>query len=102
VALGAGTVYVLQVGRIERPLRPPGNPLEVGMVAFEIARRHRFAADMASLPPEVTVHVLPSGSEPRTARAELDPRSYRRTGAVRGRIERAYDASMRYLASASG
>ncbi|HSP38002.1 MAG TPA: patatin-like phospholipase family protein [Frankiaceae bacterium] len=97
VALGAGTIYVLQVGRIEQRLRPPGNPLEVGMVAFEIARRHRFAADMASLPAEVTVHVLPSGSEPRSPRAELDPRNYRRTGGVTGRIERAYDASMRYL-----
>ena len=47
VTLGARTVYVLQVGRIERPLRPPRRPWEVGLVAFEVARRHRFAADMA-------------------------------------------------------
>ena len=48
VALGARTLYVLQVGRIERPLAPPQRPWEVGLVAFEIARRHRFATDMAS------------------------------------------------------
>jgi hypothetical protein len=30
-------------------------------VAFEIARRHRFAADMARLPDDVVVHVLPTG-----------------------------------------
>ena len=39
VALGARTVYVLHVGRIERPLQPPSRPWEVAMVAFEIARR---------------------------------------------------------------
>lgn len=97
VALGARTIYVLQVGRIEKSLRPPRNPLEVGMVAFEIARRHRFAADLASLPDGVAVHVLPSGSEPPTTRAELDPRRYGRVAGGRERLERAYDASMRYL-----
>lgn len=97
VALGARTIYVLQVGRIERPLQPPHNPLEVGMVAFEIARRHRFAADMASLPAGVAVHVLPTGSEPRSPRDELDPRNYRRGTGVRERVERAYEASSQYL-----
>jgi NTE family protein len=101
VALGASTVYVLQVGRIERPLAVPRNPLDVGLVAFEIARRHRFAADMAALPPEVVVHVLPTGSEPRSPRGELDPRSYRRTGGLRGRIERARAATADYLALAT-
>src|SRR3954447_1183969 len=75
VGLGARTIYVLQVGRIERPLVAPSNPLDVGMVAFEIARRHRFAADMASLPADVDVHVLPTGSEPRSSSAELNPRN---------------------------
>ena len=42
VALGARTIYVLQVGRLERPLQPPRWPWEVGLVAFEVARRHRF------------------------------------------------------------
>src|SRR4051812_31932372 len=61
VALGADEIYVLHVGGIDRPLRPPTWPWEVGLVAFEIARRHRFSADLAALPPGVTVHVLPSG-----------------------------------------
>ena len=65
VALGATTLYVLQVGRIEQPLAAPQRPWEVGLVAFEVARRHRFAADMASLPPGVAVHVLPTGAPER-------------------------------------
>src|SRR3954447_25670817 len=97
VALGARTIYVLQVGRIERPLQPPRNPLDVGLVAFEIARRHRFAADMESLPCGVAVHVLPTGSEARSPRSELDPRQYRRSTGLRERIDRAHEASSRYL-----
>ena len=46
VALGASVVYVLQVGRIESPLAVPRRPWEVGVVAFEIARRHRFHEEM--------------------------------------------------------
>ena len=61
VELGAKEIYVLHVGRIERPLTAPKNPWQVGMVAFEIARRHRFARDLASLPKGVIAHVLPSG-----------------------------------------
>jgi NTE family protein len=102
VQLGARTVYVLQVGRIERPLEVPTRPSEVGLVAFEIARRHRFATDMASLPPHVTAHVLPSGGV-----ADLSRRGdlrqqlrYRDFGSIRDRIERAYEASRDYLAAA--
>src|ERR1700728_3728595 len=61
VALGATTVYVLQVGRIESPLQVPTRPWEVGLVAFEIARRDRFHEEMYSLPDGVRVHVLPTG-----------------------------------------
>jgi NTE family protein len=53
VALGADTVYVLHVGRIDRPLRPPAQPWEVATVAFEIARRHRFAADFSAVPARI-------------------------------------------------
>ncbi len=42
VQLGATRVFVLQVGRIDRPLTPPRRPWEVARVSFEIARRHRF------------------------------------------------------------
>ena len=60
---GAGTVHVLQVGRIEEPLRAPRWPHEVAMVAFEIARRRSFSAAMASVADDVEVHVLPTGGQ---------------------------------------
>lgn len=93
VELGATTVWVLQVGRIETPLEPPRRPWEVGLVAFEIARRHRFAADMARLPDGVTVHVLPSG-ERSSALSQLRYRDTRRAGR---RVDVAYEASRAYL-----
>ena len=98
VALGARTVWVMQVGRVEKPLRPPRLPWEVAVVAFEIARRHRFATDLATLPDDVTVHVLPTGDTPGEGVPEglrqLRYRDARRTGE---RVRRAYDASRRYL-----
>ena len=94
VALGAGTVYVLHVGRIDRPLRPPTRPWEVGTVAFEIARRHRFAADLAALPEGVTVHVLPAGDRPPSGTANL---RYRDFSGVAARIDGAHAAASEYL-----
>jgi NTE family protein len=99
VKLGARTVYVLHVGRIERPLEPPRRPWEVGLVAFEIARRYRFAEDMAALPPEVTVHVLPAGTNGKGRGAELSQLRYRDVSHIDEHIERAYAASAAYLAS---
>jgi NTE family protein len=98
VKLGARTVYVLHVGRIERPLEVPRRPWEVGLVAFEIARRHRFAEEMASLPPEVTVHVLPAGVEGQARGADRSQLRYRDVSRVDDYIERAYAASAAYLA----
>jgi NTE family protein len=94
VELGAKTVFVLQVGRTERPLRPPRRPWEVALVAFEVARRHRFARELLEAPPEVAVHVLPTGGG---STRDDSPLSYRRMSATRGRIERAYTASSQYL-----
>ena len=98
VALGATTVYVLQVGRVEQPLSPPRLPWEVGLVAFEIARRHRYASDMANVPVDVTVHVLPVGDEPPRydSRASL---RYRDMTAVGRRVDSAYEATSAYLAA---
>jgi NTE family protein len=93
VALGADTVFVLHVGRIEQPLTVPTWPWEVAIVAFEIARRHRFAADMAAVPEGVTVHVLPAG-DVRSPSANL---RYRDTQRVRERITSAYEASRAFL-----
>jgi NTE family protein len=95
VNLGASVVYVLQVGRIEHPLTAPERPWEVANVAFEIARRHRFAADMAALPDDVEVHVLPSG----TNGEALSRLAYRSFDQVKARIERARAATSAYLTS---
>lgn len=99
VGLGARTLYVLQVGRIERPLNPPRRPWEVGLVAFEIARRHRFATDMASLPDGVTAHLLPTGVDGPDLRTQL---RYRDTAAIGDRIETSHAATAAYLKDLSG
>ena len=96
VELGARTIYVLQVGRIEQPLTAPTRPWEVALVAFEIARRHRFAADMARLPDDVVVHVLPTGDEVPEGLKALRYRDTRRVGQ---RVERAHAATAAYLAA---
>jgi NTE family protein len=102
VALGATRVYVLQVGRIERPLEPPRRPWDVAVVAFEIARRHRFAADMAAVPPGVTVHVLPTGDVELPRPTDLSALRYRDTARVVERIDLAYEASTAYLVEQEG
>ena len=94
VALGADTIFVLHVGRIDHPLTPPTGPWEVAQVAFEIARRHRFAADLAALPPGVTVHVLPSGNPAPPGAANL---RYRDFSGVPARIDQAYRAARGHL-----
>lgn len=100
VALGVRDVYVLHVGRIERPLTVPRRPWEVGLVAFEIARRHRFHEEMAALPDGVRVHVLPAGGDRRPP--DLSQLRYRDRSNVRASIERAYTASAGYLAERVG
>lgn len=94
VECGATEIFVLQVGRVDRPLSPPRRPWEVARVSFEIARRHRFIREMAALPDHVTAHVLPTG-----ARSAKDDSllAYRDFSAVRRRIESAYEASTGYL-----
>jgi NTE family protein len=97
IELGARRVFVLHVGRIDQPLRPPQRPWEVALVAFEIARRHRYARDLAAVPADVEVHVLPlgGGGAPRwDSRAAL---RYRDVEGTRDRITAAYRASADYL-----
>src|SRR5215218_4243435 len=98
VALGATEIYVLHVGRIERGLEPPRWPWEVGLVAFEIARRHRFFGDMAALPGDVEAHVMPTGQEEAPRFTDLSQFKYRDTSRIAGHIGRAYEASKEYLA----
>ena len=97
VELGAKEIYVLHVGRIERPLTPPKTPVQVALVAFEIARRHRFARDLATLPDGVVAHVLPTGEPVRPTRAQLSELNYRDFKAVARRIDGAHRATAAYL-----
>ncbi|NNU28102.1 patatin-like phospholipase family protein [Isoptericola sediminis] len=96
VRRGATTVYVLQVGRIEEPLSAPRSPSDVAKVAFEISRRHRFHRELADVPADVTVHVLPSGG---SLPGDEKVRAYKRLDATRHRIERSYDRTRTYLAA---
>jgi NTE family protein len=93
VQLGADRVFVLQVGRVDRPLAAPRKPWEVARVSFEIARRHRFVREMNELPEGVVAHVLPAAGSAK----DDSPLAYRDTTQVARRIEAAYDASAAYL-----
>lgn len=95
VELGAEAIYVLQVGRIEAPLRPPERLHEAALISFEIARRHRFAADVRNLPDGIDFHLLPSGNP-----VKFDDRrqlKWRNTGDSAELITGAYEASSSYL-----
>jgi NTE family protein len=94
VEQGADRVFVLQVGRVDRPLTAPRKPWDVARVSFEIARRHRFNREMAELPEHVTAHVLPTGGAGPKDDNLLSYRDFR--GVVR-RIDAAYRASVTYL-----
>lgn len=93
VAEGAERVFVLQVGRIDRPLTVPRRPWDVARVSFEIARRHRFVREMDELPDGVVAHVLPAGGSTK----DDSPLAYRDFARVQARIGAAYDASRAYL-----
>jgi len=100
VELRAETIYVLHVGRLDRPLEPPRWPWEVGLVAFEIARRHRFLGDLERLPEDVTVHVLPTGQPDPPRYNALSQLRYRSTSHIGGAIARAHEATATYLDTA--
>jgi NTE family protein len=99
VTLGASRIYVLQVGRLEQPLKPPRWPWEVGLVAFEVARRHRFAHDLHSLPADIELHVLPTGGSAAPAYNDVSGqlRLARIARTVEQQIDSAYQASRQYL-----
>ncbi|MBE3001552.1 patatin-like phospholipase family protein [Nocardiopsis sp. HNM0947] len=91
---GARTVYVLHVGRVDEPLTAPTTPVETARVAFEIARRHRWARDLAELPDHVDLHVLPTGG---ALDGDQNLGSYKRMGTTPTRIDRAHRATRAYL-----
>lgn len=95
VRLGADVVYVLQVGRVEAPLRPPQKLYEAALISFEIARRHTFAAAMSEIPEDVSVHLLPSGNP--VMFDDWRQLKWRDTGGTAELMDGAYEASMAYL-----
>ncbi|QIG46190.1 patatin-like phospholipase family protein [Nocardioides anomalus] len=94
VQLGATQVFVLQVGRLDRPLQPPKRPWEVARVSFEIARRHRFVRELAELPDGVECHVLPAKGTSAKDDTLLGSRDF---SSVQRRIDATYDAARAYL-----
>ncbi len=94
VQLGASRVFVLQVGRIDRPLTVPRRPWEVARVSFEIARRHRFNRELEELPASVEAHVLPARGTSAKDDSLLGSRDF---SGVQQRIDETYAASVAYL-----
>jgi NTE family protein len=97
VFLGAGEIYILHVGRIDQPLAVPRRLRDVAMVAFEIARRHRFVRELASVPAGVVVHVLPTGDPDPARYNDLSQLRYRAFRGGDRRIANAYAATAEYL-----
>ncbi|HEY8526084.1 MAG TPA: patatin-like phospholipase family protein [Acidimicrobiales bacterium] len=87
VERGAATIYILQVGSFLRARRDPRRPLDMAVQAYWVARHHRFKREIEALPPDVEVHVLPTGETPRvrfndfTHSATLIARAYEATAA---------------------
>jgi NTE family protein len=94
VALGASRVFVLQVGRVDRPLTVPTRPWEVARVSFEVARRHRFTRELAEIPDDVEAHVLPAAG---TSAKDDSMLAFRDFSSVQRRIDASYDAALAYL-----
>jgi NTE family protein len=95
VELGAKEIYVLQVGRIESPLRPPQRLHEAALISFEIARRHTYHAAVANLPEGIAFHLLPSGNP--VAFDDTRQLKWRDVSTTVGLIDGAYAASIAYL-----
>jgi NTE family protein len=94
---GAEEIYVLHAGRIEQPLAVPKNIRDVGFVAFEVARRHRFVRDLVAVPQGVVVHVLPTGDPSPGRYNDLSQLRFRDFSRIDRRIAFAYAATAEYL-----
>ena len=95
IQLGAEVIYVLQVGRIEAPLRPPERLHESALIAFEIARRHMFARALKAMPDDIELHLLPSGNP-----VAFDDRrqiKWKDTSNMAELVDGAYEATQKYL-----
>ncbi len=62
VDLGATRIFILQVGGVDRPRPDPRRPIDMALLAYWIARRHRLLEDLARIPDDVEVVILPHGN----------------------------------------
>lgn len=86
---GFERIVVLHVGNFERPRPAPKRPIDVLLQSFSIARNYRFADDLARVPEQVDVVVLPG----------IDPGPVKRTDFSRAAelIERAHASTAAFL-----
>ena len=68
-------------------------------MSFEIARRHRFAREMAELPDDVEAHVLPARGTSTKDDSLFGNRDF---AGVQQRIDDTYAATAEYLDGLSG
>jgi NTE family protein len=90
VELGARTIYVLQVSGFARPRPEPRRPLDVAIQSYWIARHHRFKRELEAVPPDIEVHLLPTGQTP-----TMRYNDFTRSAEL---MSLAYEASSDYLA----
>jgi len=64
VELEADRIFVLHVGSWDRPRPEPKRPIDMAMYAYWLARRSRFQRDLAAIPSDIEVLVLPPGETP--------------------------------------
>ena len=91
--IGAGRIYVLPTGNLDRPRIQPRRPLDVAIEASWIARAAWYRQTLVALPKGIDVVVLPAGETP-----VLRYYDFSRTGEL---IDRAHDLSSRFLDGAA-
>ena len=72
VELGADRIFVLHVGAWDRPRPEPKRPIDMATYAYWLARRSRFQRDLAAIPADIEVLVLPPGATPVIRYNDLD------------------------------
>ena len=93
-ALGYRRIYVLHVGAWDRPRPEPKRPIDMVTYAYWLARRSRFRRDLASIPRDIEVIVLPPGQTPVIRYNDLDHSD--------AMFESAHEASAAFLDGRAG
>jgi NTE family protein len=94
VELGCDRIFVLHVGSWDRPRPEPKRPIDMATYAYWLARRSSFQRDLASIPSNIEVLVLPPGSTPLI--------KYNDFGKSDEMINSSYQATCAFLDAADG